>query len=198
MNAVTRGLTAVGIALVLNSTLSARELVANGDFELGPVKPWQWDTFGFYSDSSNCHLWSSTYFQPDLDREIGVHKILHQWAMLSQTVPVTELNLQFSASAKLFCKTERPDNNYFACACIALEYLDEKDIVLGETRIYSRTGGCPWVNTPTLHLILAPDTNRWHNYSLNITDELSNLPGVERNDIQKIRIALWSYCNDNC
>jgi hypothetical protein len=186
------------LVLLAVGILSAGELVVNGSFEESALSGWRWDTSGVFSDSSNCHLWQSYYFQPDLDREVCVHKILHQWDMLSQNIPITNLDLNFSFSAKLFCKTERPDTGYYACANVVLCYRDENDSALGETRVYTRTGGCDWVNSPTLHLILAPDTTRWHNYSFNLAAELDNLPGVNRSQIRAVRVGLWAYVRNNC
>jgi hypothetical protein len=181
------------------SSLSARELLTNGSFEEPALlNGWSWDTFGLFSDSGNTHLWHSYYYDPDLDQEVCAHKILHQWALLSQKTDVPSLDLNFSVSARLFCKTERPDTGYYACACVVLDYLDEQDTVLGETRIYSRTGGCPWTNTATLHLIQAADTNRWHNYTFNVNSELDALPGVNRDLIRRIRVGLWPYVRNNC
>jgi hypothetical protein len=182
----------------LAGALSGRELVANGDFEQPASPAWKWETFGNFADTANCHLWQSCYFDPDLDREVGVHKTLHQWALLSQDVDVPSVNLNFSAAARLFCKTERPDTGYYACACVILQYLDVNDSVLGETRIYARTGGCDWTSSATLHLIPAPDTTRWHNYAFNVADELGNLPGVNPAQVRRVRLGLWSYARNNC
>jgi len=186
------------LMVVLAGGLAARELVVNGDFEQPSATGWKWDTFGFFSDTANCHLWQSCYFDPDLDREVCVHKILHQWAMLSQDIDVPSVNLNFSASAKLFCKTERPDTGFYACANLILQYLDSGDSVLGETRIYTHTGGCDWTSSAALHLISALDSTRWHNYSFNVADELGNLSGVNPAQIRRIRVGLWSYARNNC
>jgi hypothetical protein len=186
------------LAMLLCGMASARELLVNGDFEDPARTTWRWDTFGNASDTGDCHLWQSYYYEPDLDREVCVHKTLHQWAMLSQTVDVPNTNLNFSASAKLFAKTERPDTGYYACANVIVSYLDANDSVLGETRIYVHTGGCDWKSTSVLHLINAPDSTQWHNYAFNVDNELNNLPGVNRADVTKIRVGLWSYVRNNC
>lgn len=184
--------------ILLVGTLPARELLVNGNFEDPARSTWQWDTFGVFNDTGNCHLWQSYVFDPDLDREVCIHKILHQWAMLSQTVEVPGTDLNFSVSAMLFAKTERPDTGYYACANVVLSYLDENDSLLGETRIYVHTDSCDWANTPAFHLISAPDSTRWHNYAFNLDDELNNLSGVNRGQIRKVRVALWPYVRNNC
>jgi hypothetical protein len=177
---------------------SARELLVNGNFEDPARTTWRWDTFGVANDTGDCHLWQSYYYDPDLDREVCVHKTLHQWAMLSQTVEIPSTNLNFSASAKFFAKTERPDTGYYACANVILSYMDVNDSLLGETRIYVHTGGCDWASTPVLHLIDAPDSTHWHNYAFNVNDELDNLTGVSRSDVTKIRVGVWTYVRNNC
>jgi hypothetical protein len=186
------------LVLLVAGGLGARELLVNGNFEEQTSFGWRWDTFGNFADTGNCHLWTSNYYDPDLDREVCVHKVLHQWDMLSQNVDVPNVNLNFSVSAKLFCKTERPDTGFYACANVVLAYLDDDDSVLGETRIYSHTGGCDWADLPTLHLIEAPDTTQWHNYSFNVADELANLAGVNPAEVRAIRVGLWSYVRNNC
>ena len=184
--------------ILLVGTLPARELLVNGNFEDPARSTWQWDTFGVFNDTGNCHLWQSYVFLPDLDREVCVHKILHQWAMLLQTVEVPGTDLNFSVSAMLFAKTERPDTGYYACANVVLSYLDENDSLLGETRIYVHTDSCDWADSPTLHLIHAPDSTSWHNYAFNLNDELNNLSGVNRSQIRRVRVALWPYVRNNC
>lgn len=186
------------LTLLFETALPARELLNNGDFELPAYFGWRWDTSGLFPDSANCHLWQSYTFHPDLDREVCVHKILHEWAMLSQVVEVADLNLNFSVSAKLFCKSERPDTGYYACASIVLHYLSEDNSLLGETRIYSHTAGCNWANSPTLHLIPAADTFGWHNYAFNVADELQHLGGVNPIEVRRIRVGLWAYVRNNC
>jgi len=186
------------LTLAVAGILPARELLVNGTLEEPPNVGWRWDTFGLFADSGNCHLWQSCYFDPDLDREVCVHKILHQWDMLSQTVDVPDVSLNFSVSAKLFCKTERPDTGFYACANVVLYYLGEIDSVLGETRIYAHTGGCDWVDSPMLHLIEAPDTTRWHNYAFNVASELTHLAGVNPSQVRRIKVGLWSYARNNC
>ena len=66
------------------------------------------------------------------------------------------------------------------------------------SRIYTHTGGCDWTSTTILHLIDAPDSTQWHNYHLNVAAELDNLPAVNRNNVRKVRIGLWSYNRNNC
>lgn len=73
-----------------------------------------------------------------------------------QKVSISTLNLEFHVSCRFAAKSE--SDSLFAAAAIGLEYLDNEDSVLGETKIVYATAGCTWQNSPTLHLIRVPDT----------------------------------------
>ena len=187
----------VTAGLLLAGFGQARELVFNGDFELAPEFGWQLDTWGNFSDTGNCRLRWRHEFGPDRDFEVMVHKMLHQGMKLTQKLTVPTLDLGYSISCRLTSKTER--ESLFAAACVGLEYLDRLDSVIGETRIYSATSGCDWANSPVLHLVRAPDSLRWHDYRLNVAEELNNnLPGVAPELVKAIRVYLLSYVLDNC
>jgi len=185
----------VGVAL-FTGRAPGRELLANGDLELSPENGWRLDTWGMYTDTGNCRLRWRHDFDPDRDFEVMVHKMLHQGMKLWQKAGVSNLDLGFSVSCRLTSKTER--ESLFAAACVCLEYLNGSDSVLGETRIYSATGGCTWENGPGLHLIRAPDSLHWYDYHLNIASELGNLPGVNPDSVRTIRVSFLSYVFDSC
>jgi hypothetical protein len=185
------------LAIALAATLApARELVQNGDFELPPDSSWKTYVWGDFSDTGNCHRWYRHELDPDRDFEVMIHKMLHQGMKLSQEVEISNLDLGFTASCRLWAKTER--ETLFAAGCIGLEYLDSYDSVLGETRIYVATSGCDWASSPVLHLIRVSDSLNWHDYEFNIASELDNLPGVERDSIRSISIYLLAYVLNNC
>ena len=184
------------IALLLGATALGRELVRNGNFELPPDSSWQTYVWGDFSDTGNCHLWYRHDLQPDRDFEVMIHKMLHQGMKLSQKVEIPGLDLGFSASCRLWAKTER--ESLFAAGCIALEYLNESDSVLGETRIYAATSGCDWESSPVLHLIRVSDSMNWYDYRFNIGSELDNLPGVNRDSVAAVNVYLMAYVLNNC
>jgi hypothetical protein len=172
------------------------ELVGNGDFELPTDSAWQLTVWGNYPDTGNCRLRRFHDIAPDRDFEVALHKMLHQGMKLWQRIPVSTLDLGFSVSCRLTAKTEQ--ESLYAAASIYLEYLDAADSVLGETRIYSATPGCDWEDSPTLHLIRAPDSLNWHDYRFNVSAELDNLAGVNRDSIAAVRLGLYGFVLDNC
>ncbi|MGQ9707957.1 MAG: hypothetical protein ACUVUR_03665 [bacterium] len=172
-----------------------RELVNNGDFEFPPDSGWQVVRWGLFPDTGNCRLSWQHSFNPDRDFEVMIHKMLHQGMKLFQRVEITGLDLEFSVSCRLSAKSE--SDSLFAAAAIAIEYLDSKDSVLGETRIYSATRGCDWQNSPILHLISAPDSLHWHDYRFDLRTELENLTGVEPAQVKALRVGLLAYVLGN-
>ncbi len=192
-----RTATLTTLCALLVALASGRDLVINGDFELAPEFGWQLDTWGMYSDTGNCRLRWRHDIAPDRDREVMLHKMLHQGMKLSQKFSVVTLDLGYAVSCRLSSKTER--ESLFAAACAGLEYLDSRDSVIGETRIYSATAGCPWTSTSVLHLVPAPDSLQWHDYRFNVAEEVSsNLPGVVPESVKAIRVYLLGFVLDNC
>ncbi|MEO0078837.1 MAG: hypothetical protein ABIK86_07575 [candidate division WOR-3 bacterium] len=185
------------LCILFVALATGRDLVTNGDFELAPGFGWQLDTWGMFPDTGNCRLRWQHDIAPDRDREVMLHKMLHQGMRLSQKLSVTTLDLGCAVSCRLSAKTER--ESLFAAACVGLEYLDCRDSVIGETRIYSATAGCPWTSTPVLHLISAPDSLHWHDYHFNIAEELNtNLPGVIPDSVKAIRVYMLGFVLGNC
>ena len=180
----------------LAAVVPGRELVYNGTFELAADSGWKLYVWGDFPDTGNCRLRRLSDFYPDRDFEVMLHKMLHQGMKLSQRVDPPSLDLGLSFSARLTSKTER--ESLFAAGAVCLQYLDTRDSALGETRIYSATPGCTWQSGPILHLIGAPDSLHWHDYRLNVSDELVNLPGVPRDSIRALRVVLLSYVLGNC
>jgi hypothetical protein len=190
-----RVLAGLFLALVLPAT--GRELLTNGDFELPPEVGWRLDTWGMFSDTGNCRLRWQHDIAPDRDCEVMLHKMLHQGMKLSQKLTIPGLDLGYSISCRLTSKTER--ESLYAAACAGIEYLDVRDSVLGETRVYSATSGCPWTSTPALHLVRAPDSLHWHDYRFNLYEEvIANLPGVNPESVRAVRVYLLGFVLDNC
>jgi hypothetical protein len=182
------------VALLATSVLS-RELVYNGDFELPADSGWQAYAWGDFPDTGNCRLWRRHTHHQDRDFEMMLHKMLNKGFRLFQKVEIPDKHLGFSVSCRLTSKTE--SEPYYAAACISLEYLDARDTVLGETRIYSATSGCNWTSSSRLHLIRAPDSLTWHDYNFHIDDELDNLPDVDPDSVAAVNIALFGYVDQN-
>lgn len=184
------------LGLVVLSAGFGTELVRNGDFELAPDSGWQVEVWGEFPDTGNCRLRWQHSFNTDRDFEVMLHKMLHQGMRLVQEVEIPTTELEFSVSARLTSKTER--DSLYAAAAVCVEYLDRRDTVLGETRIYSATRGCDWTSGPFLHLVRAPDSLHWYDYRFNVEDELALLTGVNPDSVRSIRVGLLSFVLGNC
>lgn len=167
---------------------NAGVLLTNGDFEQTLDIGWT-DTIAWQTSIDTIDR--GTGFDPDADYEARVKKYDYAYAILSQTVGVWTTDLEFSVTAKLYAHEYDPLDAYWATAGIVLSYLDESDSVLGQTRICYNTPHCPYMNSSTFHMRLAPDTSNWYSYSFSIDDELDSLAGVNPADIAKIEVALY-------
>jgi len=165
--------------------LSAQGLIVNGDFEQNLSVGWQQA-----SNNPTFQIYRYTYFDPDPDYEVFVYKYNSDgYISLFQSVNVANTNLNFACYAKFYTF----DNNIgdWSGAAVVISYINAADVTLGETRICSFSDSdCPWANSPTLHLITVTDTN-WHDFFLNINDELANLSAVNPLEISKIQVALF-------
>lgn len=173
----------------------ASNYVNNGDFEQPLTTGWTQ-----YTSSSYGYIGRGTGYDPDPDYEVlvrrqgsgglgGGYDRLYQTADIS--IPLEYID--FSASVKL---DAWDSGTPWAGAACCLYYLNQYNAVLGVTRICRYSPGHPWSNSATQHLIIPSDT-LWHNYSFNVSDELQNLPGVDPDEIAKIRVALMDSCY-NC
>jgi len=169
---------------------SAGVLLTNGDFEQELSVGWlQFAQYQGASDSID----RATSFDPDPDYEVRVKKYCAGNMKLYQCTEIPTTDLEFSVYAKLYADVS--SSSYWSAAAIILAYINNSNTVLGETRICYKTSSCPWSNSPTLHLIVVTDPNNWYNYSFNIADELTNLPGVNPSDIARIEVSLYSVSN---
>jgi hypothetical protein len=184
----------VGIVIVLLSlgSLSAIELLENGDFEQDLSLGWTQELGG-----ANYEFGRDTEYKLDPDHEVYVEKFLLEYAMLKQTVPVVGLNLLFSAEARFDNACAPNTYGYFSASAIRLLYQNSSGETLGETRIYNGTEDCDWTSTQSLHLIEVPD-DLWHEYRLLIADEMESLPAVNPADVTQITLGLYCYNTDNC
>jgi len=194
---ITGSIPIIAAALLIAGSLStggAQELVVNGDFELDISTGWSIDSLeGMtpYLDTID----RDTSFNPDPGYEARVKKYDSAHAKLYQIFDVATTNLAFGIKTKLYA-AELNQATTWAGAAIVLSYMNDSGTVLGETRICYKTIHSPWVDSPTMHLIVAPDSN-WNVYSFNVNDELTNLPGVNPLEIAKVRVALFDT-TDGC
>jgi hypothetical protein len=115
-------------------------------------------------------------------------------ATLVQDVMLKTTELGFSTRARFSCQATKPD--YYSTASVRLGFLDSDGRQLGETRIYRAAGTPPWKASNTLHLIAVTDTGKWHDYNLNLGQELrSNLKGVDATKVKRLRVSLESFCS---
>lgn len=176
--------TIILIILMIAGIAFAGNLLTNGDFEQELDVGWQQSTLDIPFTIER-----ETYFDQDPNYEVLVLKTSSNgFVSLYQVVDIPNTDIDFSGTAKMFAFANLPGD--WAGAAVIISYIDESDAVLGETRICTYTTDSPWVDSPTLHLIVASDAN-WHDYSFNIDDELTNLSGVNPLDIKKLQIAVF-------
>jgi hypothetical protein len=180
------------ILFLLAGICSASVLLTNGDFEQPLTTGWQQVASGSYSVINR-----ATTYDPDPDYEAYAKDQYGSYARLWQTVDIPTTDLEFAVNAKLYSYDNNADTLCWAGAAIDISYLDSYGQLLGETRICQVTTPCPWSNSATCHLIMAPNTD-WNPYSFNINSELANLPGVNAADVSKIEVALYAKTEHTC
>ncbi len=165
--------------------------IVNGDFEQDLSIGWLRKTSGLsYSDNID----RATNLDSDVDYEVVLEKVSAGYIKLFQTVDISTTNLNFSVSANMRAVEHNPYASYWAAAAICLRYLNENNVLLGETRIARRSLHCPWQNSSTFHIINVT-TENWQTHSFNLRDELQNLTAVNFDDIRKIQIVLMDTTN---
>jgi hypothetical protein len=180
------------IIFALCGLCSASVLLTNGDFEMDLTIGWQQVEGGSYSVINR-----ATTYHPDADYEAYAKDQYGSYAKLWQVVNIPTTDLEFSVYSKFYAYDNNEDTLCWAGAAIVISYLDSYGQLLGDTKICRFTAPCPWTNTSTSHVILAPDTS-WHLYSFNIDSELANLPGINSADISKIEVALYAKTEHTC
>ncbi|MBN2362915.1 hypothetical protein JXL83_02160 [candidate division WOR-3 bacterium] len=172
----------IGILFSLLIGSNSAHYMINGNFEQDLSLGWEQ-----FINAWGAEIIRGTNFDPDPDFEVkvikptgGGHVILGQIAF----VPTTDI--VFSADIKLFASAT---STSWSAAALVIGYIDAENSLLGETRICDRTSYCPWISTPTIHLMEATDS-MWHYYTFNLSDELTNLSGINPDNVQKIRIEL--------
>lgn len=169
----------------------SNKAIVNGDFEQDLSVDWIKNTSGLsYSDNID----RAVNLDSDENYELVLEKVSAGHIKLFQTIDITTLNMQFSASANLRAYEYNPSASYWAAAAVCLRYLGENNGLLGETRIARRSPHCPWQNSGTLHIINVTNES-WQTHSFNLRDELLNLSSVNLDAIKKIQVVLMDTTN---
>lgn len=177
------------LALCAGSWAGAEELVTNGDFELPLATGWDTESFG-----EGLTISRDTQIHPDSDYEVRIFKTGGSgYGGLLQTMPLLDLDVEFSVYAHLEATAA---STAWTVAAVMVAFLDDEENLLGQTCISHRTRECPWMDTPTFHIIEA-DPGSWQTYGFNLSNELVNLPGVDPAEVRALRVSLWTYAS-NC
>ena len=184
-------LTLLLLALWLPISVSALELVANGDFEEELTPAWTTATSGAATVTVR-----ATTFDGDPDYEALAQKGTgNGHAKISQVMVVPSLDLDLSAALR--CEAYSSPGGPWAVGGLVIDYEDLHGNVLGTTLIGAKTSLCPWHDSGTFHWIAAPDQN-WNDYALNLADEIVNLYDVDPADVQCVRMTLTGLVGGDC
>jgi hypothetical protein len=169
---------------MLVSIAAASNYIQNGDFEQALNVGWTQIMAG-----GGTTINRGTTYHPDSDYEIYVYKATGTtgYAQLWQIAEIPTCNIDLTFSAKLYAWDNY--NGAWAGAAVRIEYLDDSDVSLGETRVCRWSYDCPWTNAADCHIIQVADSN-WHDYDFNLLDELNNVPAVNPDEVAKIKITL--------
>jgi hypothetical protein len=177
---------AIGVAA---APALAREFIVNGDFEEDHTLTWARGETG-----SGGVVERRTDLDGDEDYELRISVVEGDGIIrLVQRVeiPHTDLNISAQLAAATF-----GDGDAWSAAGLMVRYLDRHWGTLGETAIVSASRDCPWVSSPTFHLIQIVGHN-WQEHAFNLTEELAYLPGVDPEQIMFLEIAI-TYTAENC
>uniref|UniRef100_A0A7C4XMJ0 Uncharacterized protein n=1 Tax=candidate division WOR-3 bacterium TaxID=2052148 RepID=A0A7C4XMJ0_UNCW3 len=169
--------------IIINFALAGNILI-NGNFE-DSLKGWN-----PYAQGETYTINLDTWYDQDPDTEVYIGRLDKLITAVYQTCNTPVLDLDFIFSARLVARSLDSLHPHPAVASIILSYLNIDEEVLGETRIFNYAESLYWFPSPKLHLIEISDTN-WFSDTINIIDELQNLPGIEPLDVKKIRIILY-------
>ena len=175
----------VPVAHAAETAIPLNETLTNGDFSKPLTQGWATQANDIVGD----HRITATQESCAI-----VLKMMCGNATLVQEVELITTNLNFSTRARFSPLATKRD--YYATASVLLGFLDSDGKQLGETRIYSAAGTPPWKASNTSHLIAVTDIGKWHDYSLNLGEELrTNLKGVDPAKVKRLRISLESFCS---
>lgn len=166
----------------------AAELLTNGGFELPLETGWVTEI-----DGAGVTIDRQTYFDTDLDYEARITKTTGLGSgRVGQIVavpgPDATFRVELNTSADAIAEA-------WAVAGVMLTYYDAGGGAIGETFIGSIGGVCPWMDSPTFHMI-PTEPGVWEAHNFTLQDELIHLPGVDAGALASVRIALYSYAYD--
>mgnify|MGYP001050168455 CR=1 FL=1 len=164
--------------------LYAGEFIFNGKFEDSLN---HWNT---YAQGETYTIRTDKIYEEDPDSEVYVGRLDRFITAISQTCYITGLDLDLSFKAKIIAQSADTSHPSPAVASIIISYLDIDENILGETRLFNYCDTLYWAPSPEVHLIELGDTN-WISDTINISDELQNLPGVNPSEVQKIRLTIF-------
>ena len=179
--------------LMLAGPGAAGEFLANGDFEQALDVGWT-DTVeneaGLFAFER-----ADTFGQPTPGFAAKVHKELARYASLRQTVDVPNVDLTLTFDGRF--RIGGGSSTCWPVASLWVRYADASGLELGNTRICLSSAYSDWAKSDTVSLIEITDTTgAWHNYTLDLKDELANhLPGINPDSVRKITIDLYAYDN---
>ena len=178
--------------LMLAGPAAAGELLVNGDFEQPLDVGW--------TDTAKVEVGTflferaDTFGQPTPGYAAKAYKMLARYASLYQTVDVPNVDLTLSFDARL--KIGGGSSTCWPVASVWVRYADASGLELGNTRFYLHDQYATWAKSDTVSLIDVSDTTgAWHNYSLDLRQELTHLPGINAEAVEKIAIDLYAYDN---
>ena len=172
---------------------AAGEFLVNGDFEQALDVGWT-DTVeneaGLFAFER-----ADTFGQPTPGFAAKVHKELARYASLRQTVDVPNVDLTLTFDGRF--RIGGGSSTCWPVASLWVRYADASGLELGNTRICLSSAYSDWAKSDTVSLIEITDTTgAWHNYTLDLKDELANhLPGINPDSVRKITIDLYAYDN---
>lgn len=180
------------LLLLLAGPGAAGELLVNGDFEQALDVGWT-DTVeneaGLFAFER-----ADTFGQPTPGFAAKVHKELARYASLRQTVDVPNVDLTLTFDGRL--RIGGGSSTCWPVASVWVRYADASGLELGNTRICLSSVYSDWTKSDTVSLIeIADTTGAWHNYSLDLKQELAALPGINPDNVKKITIDLFAYDN---
>lgn len=178
---------ALMLALLIAVPATA-ELVQNGGFENGLTSWTAVNGGGTY------RINAGNFQTADPDAEVEVYKYDATWAKLSQALNIPGTSLRFSFQAALAAVELNPAASYWALSAVSLEYRDAAGGYLGRSLVINKSPHCAIASTPTQHLITVADS-LWHSYTLNVSDELALLTGVNPALVKKVTVAAFDSSN---
>ncbi|MGD8396006.1 MAG: hypothetical protein PVF43_11075 [Candidatus Eiseniibacteriota bacterium] len=165
------------------------EMLVNGDFE-------QEITVGWLQrlDASAATLERTTTAQPDPDYELRL-TVANGVGTLAALQRFLVPDPGMTVTADLCCSAAGSGGAWSA-AGLVLTYRDRDWGSLGQTVIAAVSADCPWVDSPTFHLIAAVP-GVWTHHAFELLDELASLPGVDPDRVAWLEVAVLIEA-DNC